>query len=42
MLKFSSFNKLLNIAIMISYLARSSIKEFYISSLHTLDSDKHS
>jgi hypothetical protein len=27
------FNKLLNIAIMISYLARSSIKEFHISSL---------
>jgi hypothetical protein len=29
----SSFNKMLNIAIMISYLARSSIKEFHISSL---------
>jgi hypothetical protein len=33
MKKLSSFNKLLNIAIMINYLARSSIKEFHISYL---------
>jgi hypothetical protein len=33
MMKLSSVNKLLNIAIMISYLVRSSIKEFHISSL---------
>jgi hypothetical protein len=33
MIKLSSFNKFLNIAIMISYLAKSSIKEFHISCL---------
>jgi hypothetical protein len=35
-MKLSSFNKMFNVAIMISYLARSSINEFHISSLLTL------
>jgi hypothetical protein len=35
-MRLSSFNQMLNIAIMINYLARSSIKEFHISSLLTL------
>jgi hypothetical protein len=34
MMKLSSFNKFLNIAIMISYLARSSINEFNLISTH--------
>jgi hypothetical protein len=35
-MRLSNLKKILNIAIMIGYLARSIIKEFYISSLLTL------